>query len=157
MMVRVPGDLCFVANCCDRSLRHAGRGVRDHHQRNDAARRDRHTRRSRRRPHDHDVKRTANRDDAGQRHIVEGLGIAADSMHQGMLCRGIERHPIERRSDGCRKRRFRRRHRSCVDAVSGAINRYPDQVTVAMTPDPACRQAPPASQPSRAPPRTSSR
>ena len=42
-----------------------------------------------------------------------------------------------------------------VDAVSGAINKYPDQVTVAMTPDPACHQAPPVSP--RAPPRTSSR
>lgn len=27
-----------------------------------------------------------------------------------------------------------------VDAVSGAMNKYPDQVTVAMTPDPACRR-----------------
>lgn len=52
---------CFVANCCDRSLRHAARGVRDHHQRNDAARRDRHTRRSRCRVHDHDVELTADR------------------------------------------------------------------------------------------------
>jgi hypothetical protein len=33
-----------------------------------------------------------------------------------------------------------------VDAVSGAMNKYPDQVTVAMSPDPACRQ-PPASPP----------
>jgi hypothetical protein len=32
-----------------------------------------------------------------------------------------------------------------VDAASGAMNKYPDMVTVAMTPDPACRQpaAPP--------------
>ena len=30
-----------------------------------------------------------------------------------------------------------------VDAASGAMNKYPDIVTVAMTPDPACRQAPP--------------
>lgn len=29
-----------------------------------------------------------------------------------------------------------------VDAASGAMNKYPDIVTVAMTPDPACRQAP---------------
>jgi len=27
-----------------------------------------------------------------------------------------------------------------VDAASGAMNKYPDFVTVAMTPDPACRQ-----------------
>jgi hypothetical protein len=44
-----------------------------------------------------------------------------------------------------------------VDAVSGAINKYPDQVTVAMVPDPACRQGPPPSSAPRAPPRTSSR
>jgi hypothetical protein len=46
-----------------------------------------------------------------------------------------------------------------VDAVSGAINKYPDQVTVAMTADPACRQAPPVSPPisPHAAPRTSSR
>jgi len=44
-----------------------------------------------------------------------------------------------------------------VDAVSGAINKYPDQVTVAMVSDPTCRQAPPASPAPRAPPRTSSR
>jgi hypothetical protein len=38
-----------------------------------------------------------------------------------------------------------------VDAVSGAMNKYPDQVTVAMSPDPACRQqpAPPAPRPRR--------
>lgn len=30
-----------------------------------------------------------------------------------------------------------------VDAVSGAMNKYPDQVTVAMSPDPACQRAPP--------------
>lgn len=30
-----------------------------------------------------------------------------------------------------------------VDAVSGAMNKYPDMVTVAMTPDPACRRTPP--------------
>ena len=45
-----------------------------------------------------------------------------------------------------------------VDSISGAINKYPDQVTVGLTPDPACRQAPvsPPGSP-RAPPRTSSR
>jgi hypothetical protein len=31
-----------------------------------------------------------------------------------------------------------------VDAASGAMNKYPDQVTVAMTPDPACRMQTPA-------------
>jgi hypothetical protein len=31
-----------------------------------------------------------------------------------------------------------------VDAMSGAMNKYPDIVTVAMTPDPSCRQPPPA-------------
>jgi hypothetical protein len=41
-----------------------------------------------------------------------------------------------------------------VDAVSGALNKYPDQVTVAMTLDPAC-QKPPVSP--RVPPRTSNR
>jgi hypothetical protein len=35
-----------------------------------------------------------------------------------------------------------------VDSASGAMNKYPDMVTVAMTPDPACRQ------PAAAPPRT---
>jgi hypothetical protein len=35
-----------------------------------------------------------------------------------------------------------------VDAASGAMNKYPDMVTVAMMPDPACRQ------PARPPPRT---
>ncbi len=30
-----------------------------------------------------------------------------------------------------------------VDAMSGAMNKYPDIVTVAMMPDPACRQPPP--------------
>jgi hypothetical protein len=30
-----------------------------------------------------------------------------------------------------------------VDAASGAMYKYPDQVTVAMTPDPACSGAPP--------------
>jgi hypothetical protein len=29
-----------------------------------------------------------------------------------------------------------------VDAASGAINKYPDQITVAMIPDPSCRQSP---------------
>jgi hypothetical protein len=29
-----------------------------------------------------------------------------------------------------------------VDAASGAMNKYPDVVTVAMTPEPTCRQAP---------------
>ena len=41
-----------------------------------------------------------------------------------------------------------------VDAVSGALNKYPDQVTVAMTPDPACQKSPVSP---RAPPRTSNR
>jgi hypothetical protein len=45
-----------------------------------------------------------------------------------------------------------------VDAVSGALNKYPDQVTVAMAPDLACQKPPfpPATLP-RAPPRTSNR
>jgi hypothetical protein len=30
-----------------------------------------------------------------------------------------------------------------VDAVSGAMNKYPDQVTVGLSPDPACQTAPP--------------
>lgn len=42
-----------------------------------------------------------------------------------------------------------------VDAVSGALNKYPDQITVAMTPDPACQKPPPVSP--RATPRTSNR
>ena len=29
-----------------------------------------------------------------------------------------------------------------VDAASGAMNKYPDLVTVAMVPDQACRQSP---------------
>jgi phosphoketolase len=29
-----------------------------------------------------------------------------------------------------------------VDAASGAINKYPDQITVAMIPDRSCRQSP---------------
>jgi phosphoketolase len=29
-----------------------------------------------------------------------------------------------------------------VDAASGAINKYPDQITVAMIPDRSCRQTP---------------
>src|SRR5262249_26144473 len=33
-----------------------------------------------------------------------------------------------------------------VDAASGAMNKYPDIVTVAMTPDPACRTGPPPSR-----------
>lgn len=42
-----------------------------------------------------------------------------------------------------------------VDEASGAINKYPDMVTVAMTPDPACRQ--PAAPPPRVrPPHVSS-
>ena len=36
-----------------------------------------------------------------------------------------------------------------VDAMSGAMNKYPDMVTVAMTPDPTCRRAPAASPPPR--------
>jgi hypothetical protein len=36
-----------------------------------------------------------------------------------------------------------------VDAMSGAMNKYPDMVTVAMTPDPACRQSPAAPAPLR--------
>jgi hypothetical protein len=45
-----------------------------------------------------------------------------------------------------------------VDAVSGALNKYPDQVRVAMAPDLACQKPPfpPATLP-RAPPRTSNR
>jgi phosphoketolase len=42
-----------------------------------------------------------------------------------------------------------------VDAMSGAMNKYPDQVMVAMTPDPACQKPPPLSP--RATPRTSNR
>src|SRR5262245_15272241 len=38
-----------------------------------------------------------------------------------------------------------------VDAASGALNKYPDVVTVAMTPDPTC-QAPPTPRRGRAPP-----
>src|SRR5262249_4749355 len=30
-----------------------------------------------------------------------------------------------------------------VDAATGAMNKYPDVVTVSMTPDPSCRQPPP--------------
>jgi hypothetical protein len=41
-----------------------------------------------------------------------------------------------------------------VVGLGGALNKYPDQVTVAMTPDPAC-QKPPVSP--RVPPRTSNR
>jgi hypothetical protein len=41
-----------------------------------------------------------------------------------------------------------------VDAASGAINKYPDQITVAMTPDPTCRQSPGA--PSRLKPQRTS-
>jgi hypothetical protein len=44
-----------------------------------------------------------------------------------------------------------------VDAASGALNKYPDMVTVAMTPDPTCRREPPPYNPMpRAPKRTSS-
>ena len=39
-----------------------------------------------------------------------------------------------------------------VDAASGAMNKYPDVVTVAMTPHPACRTPEPL-PPNRAPPR----
>jgi hypothetical protein len=39
-----------------------------------------------------------------------------------------------------------------VDAASGAMNKYPDVVTVAMTPDPACR-APEPPPPTRTPSR----
>jgi hypothetical protein len=42
-----------------------------------------------------------------------------------------------------------------VDTMSGAINKYPDQVAVAMSPDPACQKPPPVSP--RPPPRTSNR
>lgn len=38
-----------------------------------------------------------------------------------------------------------------VDAASGAMNKYPDIVTVAMTPDPACRQPVAAPPPRRTP------
>jgi hypothetical protein len=38
-----------------------------------------------------------------------------------------------------------------VDAASGAMNKYPDLVTVAMTPDPACRA--PEPPPTKTPPR----
>lgn len=38
-----------------------------------------------------------------------------------------------------------------VDAMSGAMNKYPDMVTVAMTPDPACRPAAPPPPHRRAP------
>jgi hypothetical protein len=34
-----------------------------------------------------------------------------------------------------------------VDAASGAMNKYPDMVTVAMTPDQSCRRAPVAAAP----------
>lgn len=39
-----------------------------------------------------------------------------------------------------------------VDAVSGAMNKYPDIVTVAMTPDPVCQQRAPPPAPRRTPP-----
>jgi hypothetical protein len=38
-----------------------------------------------------------------------------------------------------------------VDAATGAMNKYPDVVTVSMTPDPSCHQPPP-SRPPPAPP-----
>jgi hypothetical protein len=38
-----------------------------------------------------------------------------------------------------------------VDAVSGAMNKYPDQVTVALSPDPACRQQSPPPATNRKP------
>ena len=34
-----------------------------------------------------------------------------------------------------------------VDAATGAMNKYPDVVTVSMTPDPSCRQPPPSRPP----------
>jgi hypothetical protein len=37
-----------------------------------------------------------------------------------------------------------------VDAASGAMNKYPDVVTVAMTPDPACRTGTASAQPGTA-------
>jgi hypothetical protein len=37
-----------------------------------------------------------------------------------------------------------------VDAATGAMNKYPDIITVSMTPDPSCRQPPPP--PNRPPP-----
>lgn len=43
-----------------------------------------------------------------------------------------------------------------VDAATGAMNKYPDMVTVAMTPDPACHRPPPAPPPMRRGPHTSS-
>lgn len=43
-----------------------------------------------------------------------------------------------------------------VDAASGAMNKYPDMVTVAMTPDPSCgAPATPRRSPARAPARVS--
>jgi hypothetical protein len=42
-----------------------------------------------------------------------------------------------------------------VDAASGAMNKYPDIVTVAMTPDAACQGPAPAPPPARRPGRTS--
>ena len=42
-----------------------------------------------------------------------------------------------------------------VDAASGAMNKYPDMVTVAMSSDPACsREPPPYTRMPRAPKRT---
>jgi hypothetical protein len=44
-----------------------------------------------------------------------------------------------------------------VDAASGALNKYPDMITVAMSPDPACsRGPPPYNRMPRAPKHTSS-
>jgi hypothetical protein len=44
-----------------------------------------------------------------------------------------------------------------VDAASGALNKYPDMMTVATTPDPACRREPPTySHPPPPPPKHTS-
>jgi hypothetical protein len=74
-------------------------------------------------------------------------------MHEGMLSARIEHHSVERRKHGCGHNViFGGIIGLGVDAASGAMNKYPDVVTVAMTPDPACR-APEPPPPNRAPPR----
>jgi hypothetical protein len=53
-------------------------------------------------------------------------------------CR-IEHHPVGHGSYGRRNVILGGVVGLGVDAMSGAMNKYPDMVTVAMTPDPACR------------------
>jgi hypothetical protein len=123
--------------------------MRDDHQGHDASRR---RWRAGDKLHYSDPKRPAGGHDPGIGDPFQGVELASDPMHEGMLSARIEIIPSSAESMAAGNVIFGGIIGLGVDAASGAMNKYPDVVTVAMTPDPACRTPEPP-PPNRAPPR----